>query len=165
MTDGDLLLTDDLALSVCGWTRDERARRRLAQRLRRERRIVGARRWVWLHHVPVAGSPTAWDGRRDCGEPEIRRLVDELQPDIVVSGHAHEAPFARGGDWQGRLGRTLLLNPGQVPGSRPASITIDLDAALATWHSSIGDASIRETTQVTPQTGARRRASIPTAVT
>lgn len=142
--DGDVLLTDDLAISVCGWSSDARAQ------LERQRRLVGGRRWIWLHHAPAEGSRTAWDGRRDCGDRSLTDAIAALRPDIVISGHAHEAPFARRGDWHDRIGTTLLLNPGQVPGPRPASVLLDLETQLALWSSSIGSALIRESTPLGP---------------
>ncbi|NOZ13236.1 MAG: YfcE family phosphodiesterase [Acidobacteria bacterium] len=43
---------------------------------------------------------------RHVGGKEIRRFVEEVQPDLFLTGHIHEAA---GVD---RIGKTLLLNPG-----------------------------------------------------
>lgn len=42
------------------------------------------------------------------GSREIRRFIEETQPDVCFTGHIHES---RGTD---RIGRTLILNPGML---------------------------------------------------
>ena len=148
--DGDVLLTPELSVSVCGWWDGPVGAERLRRQVLDHERLAGERRRIWVHHAPVADSPIAWDGRRDRGDRHLARLVDDLTPDIVISGHVHQAPFADGGDWHDRRGSALLLNPGQPTGGRPAAIEIDLAADTATWHSSIGSTALSETIPLTP---------------
>lgn len=132
-TDGDLLLTDDLAISVCPWWDGPHGTETLCAMLRDHADRVGSRRWMWVHHAPATGSTTAWDGVHDRGDALVPLLIDCHQPDLVVSGHVHEAPFVDGGSWHDRLGTTRLLNAGQLAGAAPSHIVIDLEAETATW--------------------------------
>jgi hypothetical protein len=74
--------------------------------------------------------------------------VAELAPDVLLSGHVHEAPGAPGGDWFERPGRTLALDAGQVPGNRPAHFDIDLVAGEVRWHSTVTGVAVTESVAV-----------------
>jgi Icc-related predicted phosphoesterase len=56
-------------------------------------------------------------------------------PDLVLSGHIHNAPFYPDGSWIDRIGKTWVFNPGREIGPRPTSIVFDLDAMTAEWFS------------------------------
>lgn len=43
------------------------------------------------------------------GSKAVRAFIDDVQPDLVICGHVHEA---RGAD---RIGQTLIINPGPFP--------------------------------------------------
>ena len=62
-------------------------------------------------------------------------LLALLDPDVVLSGHIHQAPFVHGGGWSDRIGTTWLFNPGHQPGPVPTYLLIDLDAGTAQWSS------------------------------
>lgn len=72
--------------------------------------LTRSRDWervIFMVHTPPLG--TAVDRLASgvsVGSPGIRDLILEFQPDIVVTGHIHEA---RGQDC---LGRSVVLNPG-----------------------------------------------------
>ena len=89
--------------------------------------------WMWVYHSPPSESPTSWSGSRHFGDDVLNRLVLEHQPDIVVTGHVHEAPFIPGGSWNDRLGDTLILNAGRQSGPVPAHIIVDTDVRTASW--------------------------------
>jgi Icc-related predicted phosphoesterase len=90
-------------------------------------------RWVWLHHAPPDDTLVAWTGRRFAGDGYLVRWIWRHQPDLVLSGHVHRAPFERDGSWLDRLGRTWVMNPGRQAGSQPAFIALDLDQMKAEW--------------------------------
>lgn len=132
--DYDSFERDGVLFSLCSWwdgpeTR-ARVERRLAEDAAREKKT-----WIWVHHNPPAGSPVAWTGKRDAGDAVVSEWIADLQPDIVLSGHIHNAPFYEGGGWHARCGRTWVFNPGKQPGAEPARIVIDLERKQAEWFS------------------------------
>lgn len=106
------------------------------QRARSERvRVAAGRpaRWVWLYHSPPEGTGLCWTGRRAYPDPDLTAWIGRYQPDLVVCGHIHQAPWAEGGAWAAQLGRTWVFNPGHQPGAVPAHVLIDLEAGAAEW--------------------------------
>ena len=49
--------------------------------------------WVWVYHAPPSGSPTCWDGKKHYGDAALVKWIDFYQPDLVFTGHIHQAPF------------------------------------------------------------------------
>ncbi len=138
--DGDLLLTEDLAVSACPWWDGANGEQRLREQIAGHARLVGARKWLWLHHAPPAGTATAWDGSNDCGDQVLAELVGEFQPWMVATGHIHEAPFTRQGSWIDRLGSTSIVNPGRQTGQAPSCVEVDVRANTATWSGDLAGA-------------------------
>ena len=93
--------------------------------------------WVWIYHSPPEG-PLAWTGSRHYGDEAVSRWIERFEPDVVLCGHIHQAPFAPGGSWADRVGRTWLFNPGRQMGGVPAFVDIDLTEGTAVWMSSMG---------------------------
>ncbi|RCK78309.1 MAG: hypothetical protein OZSIB_1551 [Candidatus Ozemobacter sibiricus] len=90
------------------------------------------RRAVYIIHHPPAGLGLATiHSGADIGSPVIRRFLEQLQPRVALHGHIHESP-AITGRWQGWLGSTLCLQPGQ--GDPLQWLLLDLDTLEATWH-------------------------------
>lgn len=132
----------EVLFSSFPWWDGPAARARIAEKLARD---AGAERglWVWLYHSPPAGSPVSREFDRDWGEKELRTWVGEYRPDIVFSGHAHNAPFLPDGNWFDRIGPTIVFNAGREPSEVPAHIVVDRVADKATWYSSAGSATTR----------------------
>lgn len=80
--------------------------------------------WVLLAHDPPA--PSKVSTNKD--ENATRILVRAFQPDICVSGHLHQAPFAEVGDIAVRIDQTLCINPGRVEGTVPRAVALELVA-------------------------------------
>ena len=133
-------LGDDL-VTVCPWWDGPQARaaldRVLAAAATRPRP-----RWIWVHHAPPAGSPLAWDGHRAWGDDVLSGWIARHTPDLVLTGHVHQAPFTAGGGWADRVGSTWVFNAGQQGGPVPAHVTVDLDAGTAVWTSAEGRAEV-----------------------
>jgi hypothetical protein len=136
---------DDL-VTVCPWWDGPLARGALdhclAEAARRPRR-----RWIWLHHAPPDGSPLAWDGHREWGDDVLSGWIGRYRPDLVLTGHVHQAPFVPGGGWADRIGATWVFNAGQQAGPVPARIEIDLPdgagaPATAVWTSAADHAEV-----------------------
>jgi Icc-related predicted phosphoesterase len=88
-----------------------------------------------VHHAPSAGSPTSWTGKGDAGDECLRAWIERFQPDAVLSGHIHGAPFYEKGSWVDRIGTTWVFNPGRQIGPYPAHLRLDLNALTAEWIS------------------------------
>ncbi|MEM6635185.1 MAG: metallophosphoesterase [Pseudomonadota bacterium] len=91
--------------------------------------------WIWLYHAPPSESPTAWGGHRYFGDTTVREWIETYQPDFVLSGHVHQAPFVREGGWADRLGKSWIFNMGQQPGASPSHIILNTHAREALWFS------------------------------
>lgn len=133
--DGDSLMVESSLFTICPWWDGPNGRHQLEERLvgdaERERR-----RWVWVYHAPPSGSPVSWDGRREYGDAVLAEWIQRFQPDVVLTGHVHQAPFVDGGAWADRIGDTWVFNAGHEPGPVPSHIVIDVDEAQATWFAS-----------------------------
>jgi Icc-related predicted phosphoesterase len=132
--DGEALLIEDTLFSVCPWWDGPIGRAALEHKLSIDAELPH-KRWVWVHHAPPSGSPLSWDGRREYGDEALAEWIPRFQPDLVLTGHIHTAPFVDGGGWAQRLGMTWLFNAGQQHGAVPTHILIDLDQGTATWNS------------------------------
>lgn len=98
--------------------------------LRRE----AAAPWVVLHHDPPAGNAVGGTS----GNIGLPYLVEEYQPNFLLSGHLHLQPYR--GDFAQPIGATWCFNPGVPDGfgaataTEPNHIIVDLARSTATWH-------------------------------
>ena len=129
--DGDSLDRDGWRLTSCAWWEGPVTLGELESSLG-QAAVDRPGRWLWVFHGPPEG-PLSWTGSRHYGDPELPRLLGEHAPDIVLCGHIHQAPWATGGSWHARLGQTWVFNAGKQIGKVPPHITIDTEAATATW--------------------------------
>jgi Icc-related predicted phosphoesterase len=77
------------------------------------------------------------------GDEFLRQWIERFSPDLVLSGHIHNAPFSAEGSWVDRIGSTWVFNPGRQIGAHPTYIALDLAAMTAEWSSFEGK-SIRQ---------------------
>jgi predicted MPP superfamily phosphohydrolase len=140
--DGDSFDLLDTRITVCPWWDGELSRGEIETQLEREAALAHGR-WIWIHHAPPDGARTCWTGRKFIGDEFLRKWIDRFQPDMVLSGHIHNAPFFEAGSWVDRIGRTWVFNTGRQIGPQPTSLTIDLDAMSAEWNSA-GERSVRD---------------------
>ena len=137
-TDGDSLEVGDTLVTICPWWDGPVGRAEVAAQLARD----AARRpahWVWVYHWPPLGSPTCWTGRKDYGDPDLAGWIDEFAPDVVLTGHVHQAPSTEAGSWADRIGSTWVFNAGTQIGKVPARVEVDLGAGTARWVSIMGE--------------------------
>jgi Icc-related predicted phosphoesterase len=140
-TDGDSFSLGNTRVTICPWWDGPIGRETLADQLT----ASAARRsahWVWIYHWPPLGSPTCWTGSRDYGDSDLVEWITEHQPDLVLSGHVHQSPFAERGSWVDRLGATWVFNAGNQRGPVPACVEIDLTARTARWTSLMGTETV-----------------------
>lgn len=132
--DGDRLELDGTVINICPWWDGPQARAALEAQLARDAQVP-KKRWIWIHHAPPDRSPVSWAGRKFGGDEFLVERIVQYQPDIVLSGHIHNAPFYPDGSWIDRLGRTWVFNPGRQIGPNPAFIILDLEQMSAEWSS------------------------------
>jgi Icc-related predicted phosphoesterase len=140
--DGDSPVFGDLKVTACPWWDGPITRAELATLLEKEAAAERGR-WIWSHHAPPAGARVCWSGKEYLGDPYLLDWIHRFKPDLVLSGHMHNAPFYPEGSWVDRIGETWVFNPGREPGPMPAHLNLDLDALTAEWICAEGE-SIRQ---------------------
>lgn len=142
LSDGESLAIGDTLFTMCPWWDGPVSQAEVGAQLAdaaKERR----KRWIWIYHAPPADSPVAWGGQRYYGDDALRKWIKKYQPDIVMSGHVHEAPYVENGSWVDRIGATWIFNTGHYLGAPPAHIVMDTEAGEALWFSAAGNQYIR----------------------
>jgi 3',5'-cyclic AMP phosphodiesterase CpdA len=136
--DGDEVSVANATVTLCPWWDGPASRAELEQFLTRAAaRATG--KWIWIHHAPPDSSPVNWTGKRFAGDKYLVEWIRQFGPDLVLSGHIHNAPFFPEGSWIDRIGKTWVFNSGRQIGQCPTSIVFDLDAMTAEWFSLEGE--------------------------
>lgn len=142
-TDGDSFVLGDTFFTICPWWDGPVVRagieRQLAAAAAERSAPDRPGRWIWVHHAPPKTTPIAWDGQRSYGDAELEQWIGQYRPDIVFSGHVHQAPFSHGGSWADLMGSTWIFNAGRQYGAPPTYIVVDTDRKLALWFSAAGN--------------------------
>jgi uncharacterized protein len=77
---------------------------------------------VFVLHSPPRDTRCDMIGAgRHVGSRAIRRFIDVHQPPLVLAGHIHESPRVSSA-YHDRIGRTLVVNPGQFGTSRLCAV-------------------------------------------
>ena len=132
--DGDSFDLGGVRFTICPWWDGPISRAEVETQLEREAARKPAR-WAWIYHAPPTGSRTNWTGKKAIGDEYLHAWIERYQPEMVLGGHIHNAPFFPDGSWVDRIGRTWAFNPGRMIGAEPTSVCIDTDAMTAEWHS------------------------------
>lgn len=146
--DGQLVECGDIAISLMPWWDGPTGAAALRQQMAEHAAVAAGKRWVWAHHAPIADSPTSWDGTCYRGDDLLAELVAEYAPEVVVSGHIHDAPFLPDGYWCDRRAGSLLLNAGHQRTMTPSFIELDLAADRVTWHGDVGGARVVDSVEM-----------------
>src|SRR6185436_18701558 len=93
-------------------------------------------KWIWIHHAPPDRSPVSWTGKEFGGDEFLVGWIRRFQPDLVLSGHVHNAPFVQQGSWIDRVEKTWVFNPGKQIGPYPTRLIVDLERMSVEWESS-----------------------------
>jgi Icc-related predicted phosphoesterase len=140
--DGDSVEYSGTLLTICPWWDGPVSRAEVKALLTRDAGN-NAHRWIWIYHPPPANSRVCFTGSKFVGDEFLLEWIERFGPDMVLSGHIHNAPFYPKGSWVERIGKTWVFNPGRQIGSCPTYITFDFDAMTAKWVSTEGE-SIRQ---------------------
>ncbi len=150
-TDSDSMIVGDTFVTICPWWDGPAGKAAVAAQLAGDATRRGGRRWLWIYHWPPLGSPTCWTGRRDYGDADLGRWIDEYRPDAVLTGHVHESPFKLDGSWMDRIGDTWVFNAGHQIGPVPARVELDFTEGRATWVSLLGIEEVDLTASRAPE--------------
>jgi Icc-related predicted phosphoesterase len=132
--DGDNMVFGNLLVTICPWWDGPVSRADL------ERQIEAAagtmdKRWIWIHHAPPAESKTCWNGKKSIGDSFLLGWIKRFEPEMVLTGHIHNAPFYSEGAWADKIGKTWVFNPGRQIGAQPVHLVLDFVAMTAEWIS------------------------------
>ena len=141
-TDGDSVMLGDTLVTICPWWDGPQAKHRVEAQIARD--VWKPKdKWIWIYHSPPSGSPTCWDGKKFYGDRALIGWIRGYQPDIVLSGHIHQAPFRTGGSWADRIGDTWVFNSGRQIGPTPTHVVIDTEVQEAAWFSLAGAETVQ----------------------
>lgn len=141
-TDGtDTRIGDDI-VSACAWWEGDATLAEVETQLERAAELDRPGAWIWAYHSPPDGSPTSWSGKRHFGDEVLNRLIERHAPDLVLTGHVHEAPHQPAGSWFDVIGGTTIVNAGRQPGPVPAHLIVDSAARTIDWWTFDGQGSI-----------------------
>ena len=138
--DGDSVELAGALVTLCPWWDGPVTRAELEAQLAQAQPSVQGR-WIWVYHAPPAGSPVCWTGHQFIGDEFLRKWIQRFTPDMVFSGHIHNAPFYAAGSWVDQLGKTWVFNPGKQIGPSPTHIIVDFDRMTAEWNSIEGQST------------------------
>lgn len=132
--DGDSVEIGGALVTICPWWDGAETRAEVEQLLIRDAARL-KQQWIWIYHAPPDGSPVCWTGKQSAGDEILSGWIARFAPDVVLSGHIHNAPFYAEGAWIDRLGKTWVLNPGRQIGPRPTYVVVDFATMTARWVS------------------------------
>ena len=115
------------------WWEQEAERETINSWLAAQHRPDDRRAVFWVHHAPPRGTKTSWNGRLDLGDDTLLAWIERYAPDLVFSGHVHNAPYYPDGSWIDRIGNTVITNGGRQTGEVPATIVVEVDDGSLTW--------------------------------
>lgn len=136
-TDGDSFELGGVLFTICPWWDGPVMRQTVFDQLARDANTE-KKSWVWVYHAPPEGSPTSRTRKRSFGDSALTEWIETFRPDIVLTGHIHQAPFDAAGSWADRMGSTWVFNAGRQIGPTPAHIALHTGAREAVWHSLAG---------------------------
>lgn len=138
--DGDSVEVGDTLITICPWWDGPVSQAQLEEQLTQ----AAARRkskWIWINHAPPNNSPVSWTGKKYGGDESLIKWIERFEPDLVLSGHIHNAPFVNKGSWIDRFGKTWVFNPGRQIGPNPTYLILDLEKMTVEWESLEGQGS------------------------
>ena len=132
--DGDTVEMDGTLVTICPWWDGPESRAEIEQLLAKDA-ARSKTKWIWIHHAPPDQSPVSWAGKKYGGDEFLVGWIKQYRPELVLSGHIHNAPFVSKGSWIDRLGKTWVFNPGKQIGPAPTYLAFDLDKMSVEWIS------------------------------
>jgi Icc-related predicted phosphoesterase len=134
-TDGQSVDLHGIRFTLCPWWDGPVTRAQVDAQLTAAA-VDRPEKWVWVYHSPPAGTPLCFDGKRTFADQDLAGWIGQHEPDLVMCGHIHQAPWVEGGGWYGRIGSTWAFNAGHVRTRVPPYIVIDTALDAADWFGS-----------------------------
>jgi Icc-related predicted phosphoesterase len=134
VTDGDSIKIGNILFTVYPWWDGPKTREIVAAQMAADAEKP-KEHWIWVYHGPPDNSPTSWSGTRHYGDSDLVTWIEQHQPDIVMSGHIHEAPFVDQGSWVDKIGSTWIFNSGREKGPYPPHVVFNIPEKTAVWCS------------------------------
>jgi Icc-related predicted phosphoesterase len=132
--DGGIFEDQGLKIFSFPWWEEEEEREKVVRWLEQKHQPDSkSERIFWVHHAPPINTQVSWNGKRDLGDKSVREWIESHQPEIVFSGHIHNAPYYPDGSWHDTINRTVITNAGRQIGSIPATIVLELVDSNITW--------------------------------
>ena len=135
LADGDHFEQGNFYFSMLPWWEDDAQREQIEQQLVTQREEAAGKRWIWVYHAPPKGTKVAWSGKRDFGDDALPAWIERFEPELVLGGHIHNAPFYADGSWIDNIHGTWVFNGGKQIGSVPCFTVIDTENNKAMWMS------------------------------
>ena len=144
--DGDHFTHGDLFFSILPWWDGPLTQKNIHRQLVAQAPLAKGKRWVWIYHPPPRSTAVSWDGKNDFGDELLGGWIRHYQPEMVLGGHIHNAPFVKDGSWIDSVDGCWVFNGGRQPGGVPTFTVIDTDKQHATWiaNEDAGQAILRE---------------------
>jgi len=87
---------------------------------------------VALHQPPIGLDLDVCYNNRRVGSKSVYSWIEHKQPLVVLSGHIHES-FTCTGQWKGLIGKTTVIQPGQL--KNLSYVVIEIDGSVkAKYH-------------------------------
>ena len=135
--DGASLQMNGWLFSICPWWDGPVGQARVDAFLEAEAAKVEDA-WFVIHHAPPSETRTSWNGKRDFGDGNLRQFIFRHSPQIVLSGHIHNAPFRQENGWYDKIGETWVFNAGYQMAELPPYLAFNLEAGKVEWVSLAG---------------------------
>ena len=86
-----------------------------------------------LHQPPSGVGQGIISSGTDVGSLAVADFLAHSDAFLSLHGHIHESPFV-GGNWRSQIGRTICVQPGQLPGGNPVTVLIELESLEMERH-------------------------------
>ncbi len=135
--DGTFVYWGQTLVSIFPWWDGEFSKQVVNEQFQSQSQL-NFQQWIWVYHAPPDNSPVSWTGKRHIGDSALNAWIDRYQPSMVFSGHIHQSPYTKAGDWKDQIGHTWVFNSGSYLGDIPPYLVVDLQRMQAEWHSLAG---------------------------
>lgn len=126
--------TPELRILSFPWWETDVEKARIEAWLEKQSDPEDKRPVFWVHHAPPLGAKTSWNGKCDLGDKALKEWIWKYSPDVVFSGHVHNAPYyGPEGSWIDRVGKSVVINGGRQIGNQPATVELTLEDGHLVW--------------------------------
>ena len=120
LCDGASVDLDGIRFTVCPWWDGPATRDAVAAQLAAAA-VDRPATWIWLYHAPPANTVLCNDGRRVFPDHELAAWIEQYQPELVMCGHIHQAPWVDGGSWHAQTRQDVGFQRGQADRPDPSA--------------------------------------------